>query len=100
MGVEQLKSRILEFRNHLKRRGRCDESPDIAAAATRTGDFLELLLGWYVNVLVMSENHLQTLSRDVRLMEERDAVKGVLNDRARLASWQIRPLCGGAWVPW
>jgi hypothetical protein len=23
-----------------------------------------------------------------------------LNDRARLASWQIRPLCSGAWVPW
>jgi serine/threonine protein kinase len=24
----------------------------------------------------------------------------ILNDRARLASWQIRPLCSGAWVPW
>jgi hypothetical protein len=26
--------------------------------------------------------------------------KDILNDRARLASWQIRPLCSGAWVPW
>jgi hypothetical protein len=30
----------------------------------------------------------------------KSALLAMLNDRARLASWQIRPLCSGAWVPW